>query len=59
MDDGDDDPSHSAPTPEADGVVIVAQPTANPPTPVSSFLGVFVDIEDQQADGNPTDDSAP
>ena len=50
MDDGDDGPSHSAPTPEADGVVILAQPAANPPTPVSNFPGVFVDVEDQQAD---------
>ena len=58
MDDGDDGPSHSAPTPEADGVVILAQPAANPPTSVSSFPGVFVDIEDQQVDGNPADDSA-
>ena len=57
MDDGDDGPSHSAPTPEADGVVILAQPVANPPTPVSSFPGVFVDVEDQQAYGNPADDS--
>ena len=53
MDDGDDDPSHSAATPEADGVVILAQPAANPPTPA------FVDVEDQQADGNPVDGSAP
>ena len=58
MDDGDDGPSHSAPTPEADGVVILAQPAANPPTLVSSFPGIFVDVEDQQADGNPADDSA-
>ena len=58
MDDGDDGPSHSAPTPEADGVVILAQPAANPPTSVSSFPGVFVDVEDQQANGNPADDSA-
>ena len=58
MDDGDDGPSHSAPIPEVDGVVILAQPAANTPTLVSSFPGVFVDVEDQQADGNPTDDSA-
>ena len=58
MDDGDDGPSHSTPTPEADGVVILAQPTANLPTPISSFPSVFVDVEDQQADGNPADDSA-
>ena len=53
MDDGDDGPSHSATTPEADDVVILAQPAANPPTPA------FVDIEDQQADGNPADDPTP
>ena len=58
MDDGDDGPSHSAPTPEADGVVILAQPAANPPTPISRFPSVFVDVEDQQADGNPANDSA-
>ena len=58
MDDGDDSPSYSTPTPEPDGVVILAQPAANPPTPVSNFPGVFVDVEDQQADGNPADDSA-
>ena len=58
MDDGDDGPSHFAPTPEADGVVILAQPAANPPTSVSSFPGVFVDVEDQQANENPADDSA-
>ena len=53
MDDGDDGPSHSTATPEADGVVILAQPAANPSTLA------FVDIEDQQTDGNPADDSAP
>ena len=58
MDDGDDDPSHSAPTLEADGVVILAQSAANPPTPVFSFPGVFVDVEDQQPDGNLADDPA-
>ena len=58
MDDGYDGPSHSAPTPKADGVVILTQPAANPPIPVSSFPGVFVDIEDHQVDGNPADDSA-
>ena len=41
MDDGDDGPSHSTATPEADGVVVLAQPAANPPTPA------FVDVEDQ------------
>ena len=58
MDDGDDGPSHSAPTPEADGVVILAQPAANPPIPISSFPGVFVDVEDRQVDENPADDYA-
>ena len=53
MDDGEDGPSHSAATPEADGVVVLAQPAANPPTPA------FVDVEDHQADGNPADGSAP
>ena len=58
MDDGDDGLSHSAPTPEADDVVILAQPAVNPPIPVSSFPGVFVDVEDHQVDGNPADNSA-
>ena len=53
MDDGDDGPSHSAATPEADSVVVLAQPAANPPTPA------FVDVEDQQDNGNPADGSAP
>ena len=53
MDDGEDGPSHSAATPEADGVVVLAQPAANPPTPA------FVDVEDHQADGNSADGSAP
>ena len=58
MDDGDDSPSYSTPTPEPDGVVILAQPAANPPTPVSNIPAVLVDVEDQQADGNPADDPA-
>ena len=53
MDDGDDGPSHSTATSEADDVVILAQPAANPPTLA------FVDVEDQQTDENPADDSAP
>ena len=56
MDDGDDGPSHSTPTPEPDGVVILAQPAANLPTPVSNIPAVLVDVEDQQVVGNPTDD---
>ena len=53
MDDREDGPSQSAATPEADGVVVLAQPVANPPTPI------FVDVEDHQVDGNPADGSAP
>ena len=53
MDDGEDDPSQPAAPLEADGVVVLAQPAANPPTPV------VVDVEDRQADGNPADGSAP
>ena len=53
MDDREDGPSQSAATPEADGVVVLAQPVANPPTPI------FVDVEDHQVDGNPADGSTP
>ena len=53
MDDGEDDPSQPAAPLEADGVVVLAQPAANPPTPV------VVDVEDRQDDGNPADGSAP
>ena len=53
MDDGDDGLFHSAATPEADGVVVLAQPAANPSTPA------FVDVKDHQANGNPADGSAP
>ena len=53
MDDGEDGPFQSAATLKADGVVVLAQPAANPPTPV------LVDVEDHQADGNPVDDPAP
>ena len=58
MDDGDDGPSHSTPTPEPNDVVILAQPAANPSTLVSNIPAVLVDVEDQQADGNPADDPA-
>ena len=58
MDDGDDGPSHSTPTPEPDGVVILAQTAANPQTPVSNIPAALVDVEDQQADGNLVDDPA-
>ena len=53
MDDREDGPSQSAATLEADGVVVLTQPAANPPTLV------FVDVKDHQADGNPADGSAP
>ena len=58
MDDGDDGPSYSTPTPEPNGVVILAQPATNPSTPVSNIPAVLVDVEDQQADRNPADDPA-
>ena len=58
MDDGDDGPSHSTPTPEPDDVVILAQPAANPSTPVSNIPAVLVDDKDQQANRNPTDNPA-
>ena len=59
MDDGDDGSSQPNPTLESDGVVVLAQPAANPPTPISNAPTVLVDVEDQQADGNPTDAPAP
>ena len=58
MDDGEDGPSHSTPTPEPNSVVVLAQPTANPLTPAFNIPAVLVDIEDQQADGNLADDLA-
>ena len=58
MDDRDDGPFHSTPTLEPDDVIVLAQPAANPSTPVSNILAVLVDVEDQQADGNPADDPA-
>ena len=59
MDDGDDGSSRPNPTPESDGVVVLAQPTANPPTPTSNTLAAIVDVENQQADRNPADNPAP
>ena len=58
MDDGDDS-FQPNPTPESDGVVVLAQPTANPPTPASNTPAAIVDVENQQADGNPADAPAP
>ena len=46
MDDGDDGPSHSTPTPEPNSVVVLAQPTANPLTPASNIPAVLVDVEE-------------
>ena len=56
MDDGSPEPNL---TPEDDGVLVLAQPTANPPTPASNTLAVIVDIQNQKADGNPADAPAP
>ena len=59
MDDGDDGSSQPTPTPESDDVVVLAQPAANPSPPTSNTPTVIVNIEDQQADGNPADAPAP
>ena len=59
MDDGDDGSSQPNPTLDSDGVVVLAQPVANPSTPTSNTPAVIVDIENQQADGNPADAPAP
>ena len=55
MDDGDDGSSQPTPTLESDGVVVLAQPTANLSSPTSNTLAVIVNVEDQQVDGNPAD----
>ena len=52
MDDGDGSRQPN-PTLEHDDSVVLAQPTANPA--VSDSPAVIVDVEDHQADGNPTD----
>ena len=59
MDDGDDGSSQPSPTLESDGVVVLAQPAANPSPPASNTPAVIVNVEDQQADGNPADAPAP
>ena len=59
MDDGDDGSSQPNPTPESNGVVVLAQPAANLPTPASNTPAVFTDVDNQQADRNPTDVPAP
>ena len=59
MDDGDDGSSQPTPTPESDGVVVLAKPAANPSPPTSNTPAAIVNVEDQQADGNPADAPAP
>ena len=59
MDDGDDGSSEPNLTLEANGVVVLAQPAANPSTPVSNTPAAIVNVENQQADGNPADAPAP
>ena len=55
MDDGGDGSSQPTPTPESDGIVVLAQPAANPSPPASNTPAVIVNVKDQQADGNPAD----
>ena len=59
MDDGDDGSSEPNLTLEANGVVVLAQPATNPSTPVSNTPAAIVNVENQQADGNPADAPAP
>ena len=43
-----------------DGVVVLAQPAANPPpTSASNSPVVIIDVENPKADGNPADAPAP
>ena len=59
MDDEGDGSPESNPPPKDDGVVVLAQPTTNPPyTPVSNLPTVLVDVENpesQKDDGNLAD----
>ena len=59
MDDGGDGPSQPTTTPESDGIVVLAQPAANPSPSASNTPTVIINVEDQQANGNPTDALAP
>ena len=59
MDDGDDGSFEPNLTPEADGVIVLAQPAANPPTPASNTPAMIVDTENQQANGKPADAPTP
>ena len=58
---GDEDDNSSEPnlTPEADGVVVLAQPAINLPTPASNTLAVIVDVASQQANGRLADAPVP
>ena len=47
MNDGDDGSSQPNPTPESDGVIVLAQLAANLPTPASNTPAVLVDVENQ------------
>ena len=54
MDNEGDDSPETNPPPKDDGVVVLAQPAANPPpTPASNSPTVFVDVENQKDDENP------
>ena len=53
MDDGDDGSPLPNPTLELDGSVVLVQPATNPSASDSS--AVIVDVENQQANGNPAD----
>ena len=56
MDNEGDDSPETNPPPKDDGVVVLAQPAANPPpTPASNSPTVFVDVENQKDDENPAD----
>ena len=57
MDDGGDGSSLPNPTPEPDGVVVLAQPAANPSA--SKTPAATLNVEDQQANRNPVDAPAP
>ena len=59
MGDGDDGSFEPNLTPEADDVVVLAQPAANPPTPASNTPAVIVDVESQHADWRPADALVP
>ena len=59
MGDGDDGSSEPNLTPEADGVVVLAQPAANCLTRASKTPAVIVDVENQQADRRPANAPTP